>query len=524
VEEYVLAELEATAERAGRGLGPLMRMLAELAADVAGPATLEAMEQVVVVRGRELLRAVLQHGLDAGAAAEVRLAQVTGPDGVARRMAERGHGRAVVTTLGTVRVERIAYRAGVKGVPALFARDAMLNLPARSYSWPLQQLAVMFTRSVSYEQAREFVRAATGVTAGKRQLEQITAEAAAGADRYYPALAAEKNQQQQHGLQEEGQPARVLVLSADGKGVVVRPEARRPRRGKKGQRVKKLDKRLGSGEKAGTRRMAETGVVFEAIAPPGPPRTPEQVMTRPAGEPARGPRAADRWYTADITVSRKQTIAALFAEADRRDPGRGMTWVALADGDVHQIQAFQDLAAARGVTLTILIDFIHVLEYLWKAAWCFHPPAAGPAAEAWVTAQALDILGGNAAAVTARIRGLAAARPPKAGSEHDKNIRKTLTCLDAKAPCLDYPAALANGWPIATAVIEGACRHLVQDRMGITGARWSLPGADAILWLRAIHANAGTSAYWTWHIQQQHHHNHLSRFSSHSRHDLGLAA
>jgi hypothetical protein len=151
-----------------------------------------------------------------------------------------------------------------------------------------------------------------------------------------------------------------------------------------------------------------------------------------------------------------------------------------------------------------------VLEYLWKAAWCFYQPR-DPAMEDWVIAQALDILHGRAAAVITRIRQLAEDHPP-AGSEHAKIIRKTLHYLDAKQPYLDYPAALARGWPIATGVIEGACRHLVQDRMGITGARWGLPGAQAMLWLRAINASGDTSTYWDYHIQQEHQRNHLSRY------------
>ena len=85
---------------------------------------------------------------------------------------------------------------------------------------------------------------------------------------------------------------------------------------------------------------------------------------------------------------------------------------------------------------------------------------------------------------------------------------------------MDYPRALAEGWPIATGVIEGACRHLVQDRMGITGARWSLEGAQAMLWLRAINASGDTSAYWDWHISQEHQRNHLSRYQA----GLDLAA
>ena len=142
--------------------------------------------------------------------------------------------------------------------------------------------------------------------------------------------------------------------------------------------------------------------------------------------------------------------------------------------------------------------------------------------EDWVIAQALDILHGRTGDVITRIQALAAEHPPRPGGEHAKIIRKTLSYLQAKQPFMDYPRALANGWPIATGVIEGACRHLVQDRMGITGARWSLPGAQAMLWLRAIAASGDTSAYWAWHITREHQRNHLSRY--HDSHALGLAA
>ena len=140
--------------------------------------------------------------------------------------------------------------------------------------------------------------------------------------------------------------------------------------------------------------------------------------------------------------------------------------------------------------------------------------------EAWVTAQGLDILHGRAAQVIARIEGLAAASPPRPGGEHAKIIRTTLAYLRNKQPFMDYPRALAAGWPIATGIIEGACRHLVNDRMGITGARWGLPGAQAILWLRAIHASGDLDPYWNYHIAQEHQRNHLSRY----KHGLALAA
>jgi hypothetical protein len=279
------------------------------------------------------------------------------------------------------------------------------------------------------------------------------------------------------------------------------------------QRVRNFEKRRGTGEK-GYKRMAQTGCVFD-VAPV--PRTPEQVMASGPGKHA--PRALRRWYIADIAADRAETIRAAFDEAERRDPRHERTWVALIDGDNHQIEMIRAQAAQRGVTITILIDLIHVLEYLWKAAWCFHAPR-DPAIEAWVTAQALDILHGRAGQVTGRIRQLATERPPKPGSEHAKIIRKTLAYLDAKEPYLDYPAALAAGWPIATGVIEGACRHLIADRMGITGARWSIDGAQAILWLRAIRANGDLDTYWNWHIQQEHQRNHLSRY----QHGLERAA
>jgi hypothetical protein len=504
VEQYGLDELAASAESVMAGLAPLAVRLAWLAVEASRAVTLDAMEVLVTGRGRELLLGLVQLGVDTQAAGEVRLARVTGEDGVPRTRAERGHTRTIVTTLGAVKVPRIGYRSGIKGAGSLFPRDAVLNLPPLGYSWALQRLAEMFARSGSYEQAHEFVRAATGVRIGKRQLEQITVAAAADAERFYQDRLADQGAP----AGEEGGSLPPLAISADGKGVAMRPEARRRRAKGPGERVRTFDKRRGTGEK-GHKRMAETGCVFDVI--PREPRTPEQVM-RPDPGGTKPPRAENRWYTCDITAGRDVTPGKIFAEADRRDPGHARTWIALADGDNYQLGLIQDQAAARGITPVILIDFIHVIEYLWKAACCFHA-ARDPAMEDWVTAQGTDILHGRVADVIARIAQLAADHPPEPGSEHAKNIRKTLSYLQNKQPWMDYPRALANGWPIATGVIEGACRHLVQDRMGITGARWGLDGAQAMLWLRAIAASGDTGTYWNWHITQEHQRNHLAATS-----------
>ena len=516
MEEYGLDELAASADAVVAGLGPLAAGLTRLAVEAGRAVTLDAMELLVMEQGRELLCGLVQLSLDAQAAAEVRVPQVTGADGVRRVRAERGHARSVVTRLGKVVVRRIGYRAGVRGVPSLFPRDAVLNLPPLGYSWGLQRLAEMFCRAGSYEQAREFVLAATGVAIGKRQLEEITVCAAADAerfcqDRHRSAAVPGAGQDKEDTLPP-------LAISADGKGVAMRPEARRRSARAPGERVRNFGKRTGTGEKKGHKRMAETGCVFDVI-PPERPRTPEQVMRPDPGAAKTAPQAVNRWYACDITGGRDVTIGKVFDEADRRDPEHQRTWIALVDGDVCQLAWIQAQAAARGIALVTVIDFIHVLEYLWKAAWCFFPPR-DPAMEDWVIAQGLDILHGRVAEVSSRIRALAAGHPPRPGGEHEKIIRKTLSYLDNKQPWMDYPAALAAGWPIATGVIEGACRHLVADRMGITGARWGLQGAQAMLWLRALHASGDHSTYWDYHITQEHQRNHLSRFKD----DLVLAA
>ena len=85
--------------------------------------------------------------------------------------------------------------------------------------------------------------------------------------------------------------------------------------------------------------------------------------------------------------------------------------------------------------------------------------------------------------------------------------------LDAKAPYLTYDHALPKGWPIATGIVEGAARHLVRDRMDITGARWGLDGAEAILLLRAVITNGDFDDYWAYHLEQEQHRNHHSKYA-----------
>jgi hypothetical protein len=287
VEGYAVAELAARADAVVAGLGGPVGELVALAGELTGPGaapmSFGEIEEQVMVRGREILRLTVQHVMDARAAAEPRRAEVAGADGVPRRRAERGHARTVVTWFGPVVVRRMAYRA--PGAANLHPADAALDLPARRYSWAVQRAAVRYALAGSYEQTQVWLQDLTGASVGKQQLEQILAEAARDAPGFYAA-------RQETAAVQAGLP---LAISADGKGVAMRPEARRAETARKaGKRTKAFGKRLGTGEKTGHKRIVETGAVFDVV-PPQVPRTPEQILGRAPGQaPPPGPRAVNR--------------------------------------------------------------------------------------------------------------------------------------------------------------------------------------------------------------------------------------
>jgi hypothetical protein len=450
---------------------------------------LAGLEEGLAARFREIERRLLQDHLSALAAAEPRLAEVTGPDGVVRRRAERGRTRTVASVFGPVVVSRIAYRA--PGVAAVHRLDAELGLPPGKHSPGLARMTAAEAVRGALEQACAQVRDRTGCKLGTRQAQQLVRAAACDFGSFYAARPAPL-----------AWPGEVLVLSCDGKGIRMRPGELRPEAARKAARsAPEQDGRLSQGEVRTRRRMAEAGAVY--VITPAPRATGDIVGPGPRHP---GPEARHKWLTASVAADCAAVVAAVFAEADRRDPAHERTWIALADGNKDQIARISAEAAARGITVTIIVDLIHVTEHLWDAAWCLFPKAS-PGAGGWVRARTAQILDGGpagAAAVAAALRAAAAGL----GKTRAKIAARTAGYLQAKAPYLDYPRALAAGWPIATGVIEGACRHLVKDRMDITGARWGVQTAEAILKLRALHANGDFDAYWTWHLQREHERNH----------------
>ena len=174
-----LAELAAAGNAVAPWLGPLVVRVAVMYEGAAGAVLLDDMERLAVEESRKIGLGALQLAMDAQADAEMPLPGLTGADGERRGCREKS-ATTVVTMLGRVRVRRIAYRSRKKGVADLHWRDAVLNLPPCGHSWQLQRFAEMACRAGSFQDGHEIVLAATGVSTGKRQLEEIVARAAAG--------------------------------------------------------------------------------------------------------------------------------------------------------------------------------------------------------------------------------------------------------------------------------------------------------------------------------------------------------
>jgi hypothetical protein len=448
--------------------------------------------------GRELLRTLLQDHLDLRAGSEQQLDGVVGADRVPRRNVERGHRRELLSVFGEVGVGRLAYRA--RGWENLYPADGQLNLPAEKHSHGIRRLAALEAPRTSFEDAQAAILRQTGQQLGKRQLRELAVAAACDFKAFY-----EQRPRTQPGEDD------VLVLSCDAKGVVMRQDALRDQTRKQAQSSQtKLKTRLSKGEKRARKRMAEVCAVYEAKPEP---RTPADILPRDETErhAARpGPKAKNKWLSASVSDDASTVLAEMFCEADRRDPSHERTWIALVDGNNHQINRIKQEARKRKIKVLITVDFVHVLQYLWSAAWCFFKEG-DPAAEHWVQEKARQVLNGKAGITAASIR----RKATRLGIEPNKR-QSADTCADyllAKRPYLDYPTALASGWPIATGVIEGACRHLVKDRMDITGARWGLQSAEAILKLRALISNNHFDHYWDFHLSQELRRVHTSRYA-----------
>ena len=129
------------------------------------------------------------------------------------------------------------------------------------------------------------------------------------------------------------------------------------------------------------------------IAPLAFVRRPEEIIGEEIEQPER-PAIKNKRVWASVRDDSKEVIDSAFEEATRRDPQHQRQWVVLVDGNSHQLETLKAAAKKNKVSLTIVLDFIHVLEYLWKAAHCFFAPGDREA-EPWVMERALRLLQGK---------------------------------------------------------------------------------------------------------------------------------
>ena len=386
---------------------------------------------------------------------------------------------------------------------ARFALDEQLNLPKTLYSYPLQQRVADEARTGAWQQAVERIDRFSAAHVPKRQAEEQTIQAAQDFLTFY--------EQRPRPANDTLSDRALLVGSCDSKGVPMRPEALRDatRKAAEAERTEAVrgdpmaPKKLRDHDK----RMAMVTAVWEQEPHR---RTARHILDNLRAGPVakrrkkarkkRAPRPHDKRLNATVATSQATGIAEMFDEFDRRDPERARSVVVLADGDEHQQTTVFDEARRHERRLTLVLDIIHALSYLWAAGFVLCRKNT-LATQAWVVRFLLKLLTRPVESVIADIRRSVAQR--RTCTKDRKPIDKCLRYFTRNAPMMDYRSFLARGLPIATGVIEGACRHLVQDRLGITGARWGLAGAEAILKLRALHSSGDWHAYWRFHEIQE---------------------
>ena len=354
--------------------------------------------------------------------------------------------------------------------------DALLSLPPTVCSDLVRETAEELGVGEAYHKGLGVLRRLLGLALSTRTLQEQVAEDAPAVEAFYARQAPPP-------VEEE---AAILVRQADGKGVPILRPATAP-------------VRLGKGQKRGGKKEATLTAVY-TIAPVV--RTPEEVVEslfrapseeRGAGDAEReareGPRHKRLWAT---LAGKDAALDEAAAHVARRDGPPLTARVALTDGS----HALQDRVRARFPDAPLVLDLIHATEYLWDAANALlgedHP---------WrtqgVKAHTLSLLRSRVTAVVGDLAALA--EESERTATQAKVLRAVAAYLARNAPYMDDATYLAQGWPIATGVIEGACRHLVKDRCERSGMRWTIDGAEALLHLRCVHENDDWDAYHAYH-------------------------
>jgi hypothetical protein len=406
------------------------------------------------------------------------------PDGrIARRLPER-HDRRYVSVFGELTIPRVVYgsREGqrIERVPL----DERLGLPEGDFSYVLEDWGQRLCLKESFAEAGRSLEMLLGLKLRTRTLEHMSREVAGYAPTFQEALPLPPPE-------EEGP---LLVVTADGKGV---PMRRPPQDGPRPHH------RRTRGEKATKKQMACVGAVY-TIEPFV--RTAADILD----EVLRDGRAEDRpepqhkhvWAemtrrVGDEVVNAKDSLFALLgAEAAARNPDDSRPVVCLMDGE----RALWDMQREHFVDAVGILDLFHVLERLWAVAHCFHAEGSD-GARRYVEERLRDLLQGRVGYVIAGLR--RRLNGGKLGGAKRKVVKSAVEYLANNREHMRYDEYLAAGYPIGSGVAEGACRHLVKDRMEQTGMRWTVEGAQAMLHNRALYLNDRWEGFLEHRVEQE---------------------
>jgi hypothetical protein len=393
-----------------------------------------------------------------------------------RRLPKRRQ-RKYRSVFGLVPIERDVYAARETQRQEVVPLDARLGLPESNVSYLLQKWCGANFVKESYQETRATMQGIFGNAPSVDCMEDMAAGAAEYADAHF------KEQAPVDPATED----EILVVTSDGKGVPMR-KIDAPGKKKPSDDASQR-KRLGKGEKNGRKRMACVGGVY-SVAPFR--RTADDILDEILRKETKEqrPKPKNKRLRAVLTrtidgqeVNGKDVVFGWLAkEVQQRDPQERRTVVAIMDGEM-KLRELQEQTMSRAI---IILDIWHATEYLWKLAYCFHPEGSAEA-EAFVETHLRKLLDGKVRRMIGGIRRMK--NKCKALKQSRARIEQYVNYFAERCDYMKYDEYLTAGYPIGSGVVEGACRHLVKDRMERTGMRWRIDGAQAILSLRAIYLN-----------------------------------
>lgn len=449
-------------------------------------------------------REVARLALEATLARMARYEPIEPPqaaDGV-ERTRSRTRARSMTSLFGEVRLERRG--AAAPGVESLFLADAWLNLghgQLARYSFALCKRVAHCVAEGSFRSSEAMLARFGCPSIGRRQLEQIAIASACDFNAFYKAGA--------HSADDETEPEEtsreLLVLSFDAKGVPMIPSGLRDATFERAMSapIRERGDPVEPGHKPDRKRMAQVATIY-SVSP-----NPRRVSDILNGGYQR-PKPSGKRIFGSLEEDPIVTMRRAFTEAQRRDPEHEREWVVLVDGCPHQLRRVNTLLEEFRVEAPIVLDLIHVQEKLWAAARALWSDKTKR--KRWVSNRLERLLRGKSPSGLAR--GMRQSATKRGLSKRRrKPVDKCARYLRNASDYLRYATVLSKGWPIATGVIEGTCRHLVGERLVIGGAKWSLPGAEAILRLRALLRNDDFEQYWEFHERREWERNHASRYA-----------